>query len=371
MKAFEKDQIPAVYAKKDSELVGEKSKISPKAPALPPFELRKDRVGTYLQRYLKHFVFDEFSAAYIERLGKADFLKGAMIPLRKEDYEGFSGGEGLKPEHIAENMICVMGADPKFKYVPQYIEFMNRCFGPKILEGILKRGRHLAEKEQFEEAALYFRGILMLKADYKDAMYSYARVCRELYLTSEDPEYVGRFKAESIEYFELLIQLYPRYAEAYYFLGYGYLNLGLYLKSDLVWQEYLKLSMNPKDKKEIRERREQLKEPIEIEGGINCSLSGRFEEAIQILEPYTDPESRFKEWWPLSYYLGVSYARTGKSKPAFVHLLKALNKNPSHIETMLELADLYALANDKENEKKYRKKAELIFEQLKKQEAAN
>ena len=377
MKRIEKDQTLAQPNEKDLEKtalavkekrekpvpVGKESKISPKPPVLPPFESRKDRVGRYFKKYLKDFVFDEFSPSYIAKIGNAEFLKGVAIPLRPEDLENFAGGAGIKPTVIAENLISVMGIDPKFKYVPAYVEFMNRCFGPKILEGILKAGRDFAENGEMDLAAIHFRGILVLKSDYKDGMYSYARACRELYTNGTDEEYIGRFKAESIEYFEHLTEIYPRFAEAYYFLGYGYLNMGLYMKADLVWKDFLRKSNNPKDKKEIRQRIEQLKQPIEIERGCNCTLSGRYEEAIQILEPFLN--THFKTWWPLSYYLGVAYARTGKNKHAFTNLLRVINLNPSHVETMNELADLYALSKDKENETKYRKKAELVLQQLK------
>lgn len=363
MKRIEKQEKPEAKAEKKEvaksvAYVGKKSRISPKAPVLPPFEHRKDRVGRYFKNYVKDFVFDEFSPAYLQKLGDSAFLKEVSIPLRKEDYEAFRGGDGLKLAQIAENMVCIMGADPRFKYVPQYIEFMNRSFGPKILEGILKQGRDYAEDGKFEEAALRFRGTLVLKPDYKDSMYSYARACREIYLAGNDEERIGRFKAESIEYFELLTDLYPRFAEAFYFLGYGYLNLGLYKKADLTWERYLKVSNHPKDRKEIKERREQLKQPIEIENGCNSVLAGRYEEGIGILEPYVD--TSFKGWWPLSYYLGVAHARLGQTKPAFVHFKRAININPSHLETMKELADLYAITKDKENEQKYRKKAELV-----------
>lgn len=377
MKRIEKDQTLAQPYEKDLKKtslavkkkqgkpvpVGKASKISPKPSVLPPFEARKDRVGRYFKKYMKDFVFDEFSPSYIAKLGNSEFLNGVSIPLRPEDLESFAGGAGLKPTVLAENIISVMGIDPKFKFVPAYVEFMNRCFGPKILEGILKAGRDFAEKGEMDLAAIHFRGILVLKSDYKDGMYSYARACRELYINGTDEEYIGRFKAESIECFEHLTEIYPRFAEAYYFLGYGYLNMGLYQKAELTWKEFLRTSNNPKDKKEIRQRMEQLKQPIEIERGCNCTLSGRFEEAIQILEPFLD--TQFKTWWPLSYYLGVAYARTGKSKHAFINLKRAINLNPSHIETMNELADLYALTKDKENETKYRKKAELVSQQLK------
>ena len=350
MKQIEKIEKP---------MVNQKSKISPVAPVLPPFESREDRIGRYFKKYLKNFVFDEFSPSYLQRVGKVKFMAGVPIPLRKEDLEAFCGGEGLKVLHIAENMAWIMGIDPEFKYVPQYVEYMNASFNYKILEGLIKLGRDAAEERDLDRATIYFRAALILKPDYIHAMHSYARACMEQYMNSDDVEFIGRFKAEAHEYYELLTEVHPRLADAYYFLGYSYLNMGLYQKAAFTWQEFLRKSKNGKDKKEIRQRLEQLKQPIEIEKGCNAVMSGRWSEGMQILEPYLD--TNFKSWWPLSYYLGVAYSKMGKTNTAFSNFKRALSINPSHVESMLELADLYKLSKDKENERKYRKKAELIL----------
>ena len=76
-----------------------------------------------------------------------------------------------------------------------------------------------------------------------------------MYLNSRNEEYVGRFKAEALDYFELTTETHPRFAQGYYYLGYAYLNMGLYVKADLTWSEFLRFSRNGKDKKEIRTRR--------------------------------------------------------------------------------------------------------------------
>jgi len=339
--------------------VNKKSKISPTAPVLPPFQEKEDRIKKYLKKYLNLFVFDELTPEYIKRAG-VDYMKSAPIPLRKEDLEAFKSGEGLKANKIAENLVWIIGIDPEFKYVPQYVEYMNNNFNARILEGILKKGRDLAEKEEYDHAAIHFRAILVLKPDYLHAMYSYARVCREKYLESDDAELIGRYKAESIEYFELLTEVHPKFAQSYYYLGYAYLNMGLYQKACFVWEEFLKRSMNRQDKKEIRNRIEQIQEPIQIEKGYTAVLAGRWYEGIEILEPFIN--SRFNDWWPLSYYLGVAYTRTQNNSKAIACFKNALRLNPSHVESMLELADIYKESKDKENETKYRKKAELILE---------
>lgn len=318
---------------------------------------RPDRVGKYLKKYTKNFVFDEFSEDYIKRTN-LEYMRGVPIPLRKEDLEGFKGGEGIKIQYLQENVAWIMGIDPKFQYVEQYLKMLSGFAPKRIVNALVKKGRDLAEMKDFDAAAIHFRAALCILPDNIHAMYSYARVCRELYLSSNNAEYIGRFKAESIEFFELLVDFYPRYNQSYYYLGYAYLNMGLYIKAKLTWEQFLKRNGNLKDKKEITERLRQLEQPVKIEEGCNAVLSGRYELGIDILEPFV--ETKFKDWWPMSYYLGIAYLRTGNRKEAVTSLKHVLTINPSHVESMEELADIYAEIKDKENETKYRKKAELI-----------
>ena len=71
-------------------------------------------------------------------------------------------------------------------------------------------------------------------------------------------------------------------------------------------------------------------------------------------------ETSVKKWWPLSYYIGVCYARLGKTDEALASFKNVLTLNASHLETMNELADIYEAIGDDEKKEKYRKKAELI-----------
>lgn len=334
------------------------TEIVPKKPEEYDIKERPDRVGKYFKKYLNNFVFDEFSDAYLKREGKIDFMKGVPIPLRKEDLEAFKGGEGLKILHIAENMAWIMGINPKFEHTQTYLQYMKLYFNFKIVEGLVKEGRNSAEDNDLDNAAIHFRAALCVDPTNIHAMYSYARACRALYLESNNEEYIGRFKAEALEYFELLVEAHPRFAQSYYYLGYAYLNLGLYIKAKLTWESFLRKSNNGKDKREIKKRLQQLAQPVEIETGYNAVLAGRWQEGIDILEPYLKTD--FKDWWPLSYYLGVSYLSVGRRSEAVASFKRVLSMNPSHVETMDELANIYAESNDKENEQKYRKKAELI-----------
>jgi AraC-like DNA-binding protein len=174
-----------------------------------------------------------------------------------------------------------------------------------------------------------------MKPDYLHAMYSYARVCRAMYLNNSNEEYVGRFKAEAMDWFELLTEIHPDFPHGYYYLGYAYVNIGLYTKAQIVWKKFMKTTRVAEEKKEIRERLEQIEEAVIIEAGYNDILAGRYEDGIVALEPFKS--SGYSNWWPLYYYLGIAYEMTGRREEAIASLKKVLQINGSHIETMKEI----------------------------------
>ena len=323
----------------------------------------KDRVAPYLKHVLDDLVFLEFTPEYISKRARINFMAGVPVPVKKELLARFAGGEGLDYEQITEAMVTVMGADPGFRHNARYAEFM-RQFNPRILKQVVKKGVDHAEDEEYLEAALHLRAALYLDENSLDAVYNYARVCRQLYLNQEgsgDPDYVMTFKTEAFEFFQATTLKHPRFAQAYYFLGYAFLNAGKYRKAEEAWQAFLKRSRNLQDRKEIRTRLDQLHEPMVIEEGCDLVMAGKWKEGLALLEPYKT--SSFEKWWPLSYYLGVAYSRLGNKQEAIVMLKRVLSLTASHVESMQELAALYQSLGDKENEEKYANKAKLILDQ--------
>jgi len=329
-------------------------------------EIRKrpDRIGQFLQKYLQKFLFDEFSDSYIsragrnERVGNIDYMKGIPIPLRKEDFEAFYSDEGLSVLVIAENMAWIIGIDPKFQYADEYLRYMEQNFSKKVDEYLVKEAKDAGENSDYDDACIHFRAALCFKPFYLDAMYGYARCLRKMYEKGGSEKYVGNFKAESFDYFELLTEIHPKFSQAFYYLGYMYLNMGLYAKAKLVWEEFINKTMNSKDKREIKTRLQQIEDPLIVEEGYNHVLAERWEKGIEILEPYL--ETSYSKWWPLSYYLGVAYSCTGMNDEAITRFEKVLKLNPSHLETMYELVDIYNSIGKMEKANKYSKKAALI-----------
>ncbi len=332
-------------------------------------QLREDRIGRYFKKYLNKFVFVEFSDEFMERSKVGDILKGVPVPLRRKEVKEFAGGEGVPMTVIAENMAWVMGGDPHFKYTKDYVKILEKLYKNRLHESLMKEGRDAAERGDMDNACIHFRASLCMKYDYLHSMYSYARACRVMYENSNNEEYVGRFKAEAVDWFELLTETHPRFAMGYYYLGYSYLNMGLYNKAVLAWQGFLKFTKNGRDRKEIRHRIEQLADPVAIEKGCLSITAGRNAEGIEQLEPYL--KTKFKDWWPLHYYLGLGYRGEGRNSDAVAEFKKALMINGSHLESMRELVDIYEASGDKTNLKKYTEKIKLIEDAQKEDQKAN
>jgi len=323
--------------------------------------IRPDRVGKHLIHKIKEFTFDEFSPAFLVKHDLTKEFSGVPIPLRGEDRKAFKTEEGLPSVTIAENMAFVIGADPKFKYLEAYAAYIDRLFGQKSADDMAQKANDCADRGEYEDACIYFRAGLALKFNSLPALYGYARTLLQLYSDGNEESYVGNLKAEAIEFFELTTEYYPDFDMGWYYLGYMYLNMGLYIKARLAWSEFLKHGRAQKDIGEIKERISQLREPVNIENGYNAVLSGRWSKGIEILEPYKDSE--YSDWWPLWYYLGLAYARTDRHEAAAEAFKKALKGSPRHLESMEELAELYGKQGDKNSEKKYRDKIMLIKEQ--------
>ena len=318
----------------------------------------KDRISKYLTPHLSEMIFDELSDGYLERAGIKDIMTGVPVPIRKTELESIS------TLSIARNMAFVIGCDPTFQYKENYIAYILRAFDKRFAEGLIADGVEGAARNDFEYACIQFRAAMQIDPDNANAYYCYGRACKDAYEAGGEEEFVGRFKAESLEAFEIATLKNPQLAEAFYFLGYGYVNLGLYIKAKLTWEDFMKLSADEELKKEIAQRLEQLEQPVEIEKGYNMVLAGKYEEGIEALSVYT--EGQYADWWPLWYYLGAAYAALERDDEAVASFLQVLRFSPSNAEAMKELVKLYEKLGDEEKVAKYRTKLEIVSENAKK-----
>lgn len=323
--------------------------------------MKKDRLKPFLTPKLKDFIFNELSDEFLDRAGARDLLHGVPIPMRKE----LIAGESVTTVSIGRDMAFVIGCDPVFRYRDVYMAYIRRIFSSDFKKALENEGARLAESGDPETACVYFRAALLFSPEDAAAMYGYARACHDAYEKRAeeggDEEYVGRFKAESMQWFEKLTMAHPDFAPGYYYLGYAYLNMGLYIKAKLTFDEFLRLNEDPEAAAEIRRLDERLKDPCRIEEGTNAILGNRFETGIGILTPYRSDE-RYNQWWPLWYYLGIAYRGIGESGEAIDCQKTVLRYSPSNRDAMQQLVELYESAGDAANAGKYRSKIRVVEE---------
>ncbi len=313
----------------------------------------QDRIGEYLVPHLDQFLFDELSENYLAKAEIADILTGVPVPIRK------TALSGLSTVALAQNMAFIIGCDINFKYRDNYVAYIIRTFTKDFAKPLINEGIEAAAKSDFDYACICFRGALLIDPDSSDALYCYGRACKDSYETGEGEEYVGRYKAESLEAFEKLTIKSPDFDMGFYFLGYGYLNMGLYVKAKLTWETFLTLTRDKERKEEVQGWLDKLVEPVRIEEGYNDVLAGRLDEGIEILSSYRDDE-RFNTWWPLWYYLGVAYGQLGESEEAEQCYLRVLKLSPSNLQVMEALEELYRNSGNEQLAEKYHKKMEVV-----------
>lgn len=342
-----------------------------------------DRISEYLVPHLKEYIFDELSYDYLEKAGIMDIMKDVPVPINLKDMEG------LTVLKIAKNMAFVIGCDPSFEYKDNYVQYILRNFDERFSDALVSEGLEVVEQHDYDYACILFRAAMLINPDNPNAYYCYGRACKDSYELGEDEEYVGRYKAEALEAFEVTTIKNPSFADAFYFLGYAYLNMGLYIKTRLTFEEYVRLvnvelsdeKLNPSKRaemndtlREIQERLTYLDEPCKIEEGYNLILTSKYEEGIKVLEKYK--ESSFNTWWPLWYYLGIAYMGIGEDhendvskvdeiavtsyEEAIKDFKEVLKLSPSNDEVIGKLVLLYEKIGDIENKEKYGKKLEVV-----------
>lgn len=327
----------------------------------------KDRISEYLKAANRGILFDELSKDYLKRAGVLDLLGDVPVPILVDD-------EGMSTLTIALGMARIVGGDNTFKYAPQYLEYIKRSFGDVSVKILISEGAKAAQAGDYEAACMYFRCALILAPKSVDALYLYGRALKDAYEGEDlDENYVGSFKAECLDVFEILTMLHPDFPMGYYFLGYGYLNLGLYTKAKLTWDTFISLTEtaadegeNVKLRKEIFERLESMDGALAVEQAVNYINSGDFQSGKAVLEEYS---VRFEQWWPLWYYLGIAETALGNAEAAIKAYKKALKYSPSNIEVMQELCNIYQAIGDEKNFEKYSGKIDIVRKNMAEEQA--
>ena len=337
---------------------------------------KKDRISKYLMPLNNNMMFGELSADFLRAMHAEDLLSGIPVPIS----EGENGQIAVKS--IVLDMAKVIGGDPDFVYADKYLAYIKTTAGGQAEPMLVSEGASLADQGRYEEACMLLRTALAIEPRSRAALYLYGRACKACYeaaseaeskggITGDGEAYIGAFKAESTDIFEVLTMMHPDFAMGYYFLGYAYLNLGLYLKAKLTWDDFMKYSSNADEsgtgidddqtddlRHEISGMLLDLEEPVQIETGCNQIMGGDFAGGLDTLSHFK--EGRYSNWWPLWYYMAVAEASLGNADEAIADYRRVLQITPSNTDVMEELANIYEAVGDTANAAKYRNKIGVI-----------
>lgn len=267
--------------------------------------------------------------------------KGLPLPIVTntlvEEIKKGSLGDQLNVSHIVEGMIYILGIDMNFKYNSQYKDILYR-FNPKIEDFMLYTGLKLDEEGKHDDSAIVFRALVNINGKNINGLFNYAiqleRIAKKL-IESNREEKGNDFLKESTDILESILDLEPKYALAYYKLGYHYKNYGQFLKARLMWEKYLNLDDDKVRLQEIREEINLINDDAEYEEGLNYISRGNYNKALDKLYPLLQ---RHNDNWNLFYMAGLAYKGTRDYEMAVENFAEAINLGGEHPDLYNELA---------------------------------
>lgn len=315
------------------------------------------RIEKYLKNELDHIVFIELKKDAHMKDDRFEFLKDIPIPIHIKELtktiKDQKDTHDISLASMARGMIYLMGLDGDFKHIPAYKTFLY-TFDEKIKDYICYEGLKLAAEEDFFDALIYFKSLLVLDENNLNALYNYARCCEDMARKSEEIDSKKDYNQEAVEVLEIITEKYPEFSLAYYHLGFHYANQQLFKKAELTWEECLGLGISEEKRDEVLFQLASIKDQIQYEEGYTFILNNQPALGIEKLVPLLE---KYSEWWNLLFFVALGYRQLGNVNKAIVYLKKILTMKPTQVDTWNELGLCYAMLNDFDKAEKHFKKA--------------
>ena len=212
----------------------------------------------------------------------------------------------IKISHIIEGIIYLMGIDEKFKYMEDYKNILE-AYDDNIKDYIFYGAIQFAEKEDYDNAAIYFRALKFIDPNGVDGIFNYALALEGIakrYFASEEDEIGIEFLNQSTLELESILDINSGYPLAHYKLGYHYKYFEQYLKAEITWKKYLSLDKDELRMQEVRDELEIIEDNVALESGLTYMTYNQFDKA---LEMFLKILPRHGEWWELKYLIGSCY----------------------------------------------------------------
>lgn len=272
-----------------------------------------------------------------------DYLVDDSIPLPiltntlvKEIKNGIAYNE-IKVSYLIQGIIYVLGVDPDFDYADEYKKILLN-YDKNIEDYLFYMGLRNIEKNMFENGVIYFRALLTINKENKDALLNYG-ICLEekakrLYNVGNFDE-ANLFINEATNVIESILDIDEKYSLAYYKLGYYYKFCGQFLKAAITWEKFLQLDNNEERKSEIREALLGIDDDVKFEKGCNCLANQEYGKA---LSNFLSLKEKYSAWWNLDYMIGLTYMGMGDFNNSIVAFNESIDINPNQPDVYNDLA---------------------------------
>lgn len=303
-----------------------------------------DKIEKYFKRKADKISFIEIKQNTSVKVG--DYIVTGDLPLPvitdvflKEIKKG-NLQDDIKVSYIIEGIIFLMGTDHDFKYNDKYKEILKK-YNSDIESYIFYKGLKEVENENYEKGAILFRTLTNLNREHINGLFNLG-ICYEG-ISYGEKELKEDFLKKSMETFESILDLNPKYSLAYYKLGYYYKTFGQFEKAKLSWEKFILLSKDSERKDEIREEIEKIADNASYERGCNLLFARNYSAAI---DEFTHLENRYKDLWNIYYMKGLAYKGLNDLNSSIENFKKAAELNPKSSDIFNELGiALYGVGN--------------------------
>ncbi|MGO1469980.1 MAG: tetratricopeptide repeat protein [Tissierella sp.] len=250
-------------------------------------------------------------------------------------------GEEIGLKKIIDGIVYLLGVgDRDFPYIEEYKKIIKEI--ASNIEGeIFLRAINSFKEEDIENSLINSRALLNLNPENIKGLFQYGLVLETIgkdLLEKEEIESGEEVLKLSTLNFEKILDIDEEYALAYYKLGYHYKHFNQYVKADLIWEKFIKLSNDELLKKEVREELDTIKDEVNFETGLTYISYNDHSKALEALLKLLPA---YKDSWNVNYLIGQSYKNLGEIDLAIEHFDKAIKNNSEETDLYNELGALY------------------------------
>lgn len=242
---------------------------------------------------------------------------------------------------VVDGIIYLLGiGDLDFPYIKEYKSLL-KTISPDIEEKIFFKSMTFFNEGDIDGSLINVRAILSLNPSNIKALFQYGIVLETIgtnLLEKQEIKEAEEVLRLSTSKFEKILDIDEGYALAYYKLGYHYRYLSQYVKTDIIWEKFLKLSKDDILKGEIREEIDAIKYEVNFEAAISYISYNDYKKALDSLLKLLPQHN---ESWNVNYLLGQCYNGLGDAESAIDYFSLAIKYNSEEADLYNELGVLY------------------------------